>query len=39
MEPLGNSVAAEVVESCCGSMVAYADVYAAVLFAAEKDVE
>lgn len=27
------------VESCCGSIVAYAEVYAAVLFAVEKGVE
>ena len=34
-----NRFAVDGAESCCGSMVAYADVYAAVLFAVEKDVE
>jgi hypothetical protein len=39
MELPVNRVAVDWAESCCGSMVAYADVYAALLFAVEKDVE
>jgi hypothetical protein len=39
MEPPVNRFAVDGAESCCGSIVAYADVYAAVLFAVEKDVE